>query len=149
MIFFTLCILQTAGTRMLDDPGLGWNLRIADQIRENRGFLYREMFCLPTEGRPWVTQGWLSDVVLRLVYGWGGLNGLAVFSSLCIALTLRLLFSRMVRDGIPWPAAGFWTFLAALGTAPSWLTRPNLFTFPALVLVVDLCDASAGRYRPR
>ncbi len=140
LVFFTLCILQTAGTGMLDDPGLGWNLRIADQIRENRGFLYREQFCFPTEGRPWVTQAWLGDVLLRLVYGWGGLNGLAVFSALCIALTLRLLFTRMTRDGVPWLAAGFWTFLAAMGTSPSWVTRPNLFTFPALVLVVDLCE---------
>ena len=27
-----------------------------------------------------------------------------------------------------------------LGTSPSWVARPNLFTFPALVLVVDLCE---------
>ncbi|AGA27490.1 hypothetical protein [Singulisphaera acidiphila] len=140
IVFFTLCILQNAGTRMMDDPGLGWNLRIADLMWENHGFLYREQFCSPTEGRPWVTQAWLGDILLRLAYGWGGLNGIAVFSSLCIALTLRFLYTRMTRDGIPWHAAAFWTFLAALGTSPSWVARPNLFTFPALVLVVDLCE---------
>jgi len=139
-VFFTLCILQTAGTRMMDDPGLGWNLRIADLMWENQGFLYREQFCFPTEGRPWVTQAWLGDILLRLAYGWGGLNGLAVFSALCVALTLRLLFTRMTRDGVHWLAAGFWTFMAALGTSPSWVARPNLFTFPALVLVVDFCE---------
>lgn len=140
LVFFTLCILQTAGTRMMDDPGLGWNLRIADLMREHGGFLYREQFCYPTEGRPWVTQAWLGDILLRLAYGWGGLNGLAVFSALCVALTLRLLYTKMTRDGVHWLAAAFWTFLAAMGTAPSWVARPNLFTFPALVLVVDLCE---------
>ena len=79
-VFLTLCILPTAGTRMVDDPGLGWNLRIADLMWENKGFLYREQFCFPTAGRPWVTQAWLGDILLRLAYGWGGLNGLAVFS---------------------------------------------------------------------
>ncbi|HEU5423525.1 MAG TPA: hypothetical protein VFU72_08305, partial [Nitrolancea sp.] len=150
LVFFTLCTLQTAGTRMMDDPGLGWNLRVADLLRERGGFLYSEEFCFPTEGRPWVTQAWLGDILLRLSYGWGGLNGLAVFSALCIALTLRLLYVRMTRDGIHWLAAALWTFLAALGTSPSWVARPNLFTFPLLVLVADLCDRfHRGTISPR
>ncbi len=111
-VFFTLGILQTAGTRMMDDPGLGWNLRIADLMWENQGFLYREQFCFPMEGRPWVTQAWLGDILLRLAYGWGGLDGLAVFSALCVALTLRLLYTRMARDGVHW--------LAGPGSGRSW-----------------------------
>ena len=69
LAFFTLCVLQSAGARMMDDPGLGWNLRIADLMWERGGFLYHEEFCSPTEGKPWVTQAWLGDILLRLAYG--------------------------------------------------------------------------------
>ena len=138
--FFTLCILQSAGARMMDDPGLGWNLRIPDLMWEKHGFLYREEFSFPVEGRPIVNTAWLGDVLLRLTYGWGGLNGVAVLTALCVGLTLRLVYSRMTRDGVHWLAAAFWTWMVAMGTAPSWTARPNIFTFPALVLVVDLCE---------
>jgi hypothetical protein len=139
-IFFTLSILQHASTGMIDDPGLGWHLRIADLMWERRSFLYHEQLCYPTEGRPWVTQAWLGDIMLRLAYGWGGLNGLAILAALCVALTLRLLYTRMTNEGVNWILAAFWTLLAALGTLPAWTARPNLFTFPALVLVTGICE---------
>jgi hypothetical protein len=125
---------------MLDDPGLGWHLRIPDLMWETRGFIYHEQLCYPTEGQRWVTQAWLGDILMRLVYGWGGLNALAVLTALCIALTLRLLYTRMTREGVNWVVATFWTFLAALGTSPAWTARPNLFSFPALVLVTSICE---------
>jgi hypothetical protein len=125
---------------MMDDPGLGWHLRIADKMWEDRGFIYQEPFCYPTAGQPCVTQAWLGDIALRLIYGWGGLNGVAVLAALCIALTMRLLYTRMTLDGVNWVVAAFWCFLAALGTSPAWTARPNLFTFPALVLVAGLCE---------
>jgi hypothetical protein len=144
-IFFTVSILQHAGTGMMDDPGLGWHLRIADLMWENRGFIYHEQLCYPTEGQPWVTQAWLGDILMRLVYAWGDMNGLAVLTTLCIALTLRLLYTRMTSEGAIWPLAGLWSFLAALGTSPAWTARPNVFTFPALVLTASICERySAG-----
>ena len=84
-IYFTLTILQHAGTGMMDDPGLGWHLRVADLMWERRGFLYQEQLCYPNEGQPWITQAWLGDIVLRLAYGWGGLNGLAILAAVCVA----------------------------------------------------------------
>ena len=139
-VFFTLGILQTAGSGMMDDPGLGWHLRSADLIWESRGFVYHEPFCYPTEGRPSIAQAWLGDILLRLVYGWGGLNGIAVLTALCVALTIRLLYTRMTGGGINWLLAASWAFLAALGTSPSWVARPNVFTLPALVLVAGICE---------
>ena len=140
LIFYTLSILSVAQQGLLDDPGLGWNLRTADLMAENRGFIYQEQFCYPTAGRPCVTQAWLGDILLRGVYGWAGLNGLAVLMALCVALTLRLLYTRMTQEGVHCVLAAFWTYLAALGTAPSWVIRPNMFTLPALALVAGICE---------
>jgi hypothetical protein len=57
-----------------------------------------------------------------------------------VALTLRLVYTRMTREGVNWLLAASWTFLAALGTSPAWTARPNLFTFPALALVAGICE---------
>lgn len=139
-VFLTLGILQNAGSRMMDDPGLGWHLRIADLMAEHGGFLYREEFCYPTQGRPWVTRAWLSDVLFRLIDAWGGLNGIAVLTAVIVALALRWLYTRMLADGVNWLSAAFWTFLAALGTAPSWVARPNVVTLLGVVLVTHVCE---------
>jgi len=139
-IFFTLCVLQTAGNRLMDDPGLGWHIRIADLMAEHGGFLEKEEFSFPTEGRPWVTRAWLSDVFLRSAYGWGGLNAIAVMTALVIALVLRLLYTRMVDEGVNWLVAALWTFLAALGTSPAWAARPNIVTFLGIVIAVTICE---------
>jgi hypothetical protein len=139
-VLLLLGILQNAGSRMMDDPGLGWHLRIADLMWERGGFLEQEEFCFPTEGQPWVTQAWLCDILFRLAYAWGGLNGIAVLSTVVVALALRCLYTWMVADGVNWLAAAFWTFLAALGTAPSWVARPNVVTLLGVVLVTQVCE---------
>ncbi len=138
-IFLSLAILQKASMGMMDDPGLGWHLRIPDQMWEWGGFLREEAFCQPTLGRPWVTQAWLGDLLFRTVYWWGGLNAIAVLTTLTITLVLRILYVQMRSAGVPWPAALGWTFLATLGTATSWVARPNVFTFLGLVLTVQIC----------
>ena len=62
-----------------------------------------------------LTRGWLGDIVLRACYGWGGLNGLAMLAALCIALTLRLLYTRMTSEGVNWILAAFWALLWTFG----------------------------------
>lgn len=137
----TIAILVFARTGgMLGDPGLGWHLRYADQMLENRGFIYTEPFCFPTEGRPCVAQAWLGDILFRTAYGWGGLNAIAALTALTMAFVLRCLYTRMLGEGVPGLAAGIWIAWAALATAPSWVARPNIFSFVGLVLVAATCE---------
>ena len=35
-------------------------------------------------------------------------------AALCVALTLRLLYTRMTREGLNWILAAFWTFLVCV-----------------------------------
>ncbi len=138
-IALVLCILPRAGTGMLDDPGLGWHLRNADQMWEDGAFQRTETFCGPTQGRPLVSRDWLGDILFRLAYGWGGLAGIAVLTTLVLALVLRLLYTGMCADDVPWLVAIAWTLIATLGTAPSWVARPNVFSILGLVLTVQIC----------
>ena len=135
VLFVTL-----GGDGMLDDPGLGWHLRTADVMWESGEFVVSDEFCFPTEGRPWLAEAWLSDILLRLAYGWGGMNGLAAFSSIFFAFTIRCLYRRMISEGIPWLVAGIWSYLAALGISPAIVTRPNMFTLLFLMWVCQICE---------
>ncbi len=151
VIFIALVIMMLALVPrfgIVGDPGVGWHLRIADQMWETGQFIHQEPFCFPTEGNPWVTKSWLADILFRLVYAWGGLNGLAVLTTLTMALALRLLYTRMLRDGLPGLVAAFWIAVALAGTAGFWVARPNIFTFVGLVLVAHICEHfHAGKIR--
>ena len=138
-IYFAFAILQNANIRLMDDPSLGWNLRVADLMLEQKGFLRSDEFGLFSEGQPWVTQAWLADILLRLAYAWGGMNGIAFLTSLVLALALRQLYLGMIKADINWLVAVAWTFFAALGTSPAWAARPNIFTLLGIVLVFNIC----------
>lgn len=139
-IGFTLLLLAVSNRGMVDDPGLGWHLRIVDQMLESGGFLYEDTFTLASTGKPWLTQAWLGDIPLRMAYQWAGLNGIAALTAMTFALTFRLLFMRMLHNNVPWLWALGWVFLAALGTQVAWVARPNMFTFVGLVITVTTCE---------
>src|SRR5690606_22600562 len=115
-------ILRTSNQGMLDDPGLGWHLRNVDAMWQQRGWLQVDPFCLPQNAR-WYSNQWIGDALLRLGEWWGGLEGIAVVAAVILAVTFRLLYCFLVRDGIPWPVALLWTYLAALGASSSWVAR--------------------------
>jgi hypothetical protein len=139
-LVFSVGVLQRARDSMLDDPGLGWHLRNIDAMIANGGWLTRDPFTLPLQDWPWRTNVWLGDLWLWLGWHWGGLEGIAVATTLVIALTCRWLYAILVRDGIPWPAAAFWTFIGGLGTSISWTARPNIFSVPLLMYTAWICD---------
>ena len=138
-LFFALAILQRAGTGIVDDPGLGWQLRIPDAMAEQGGFLYSDPFGLPTHGDPWIPYGFLGSAALRFADGYGGLDALAMLVALTVALTLRCLYRMLVADGVPPVQAVVWVFLAALGVSTGWVARPNVFTLFFTLVTVRVC----------
>ena len=139
-VFFAVIFFLRSDKGMMDDPGLGWHLRIADRMWETRGFLYTEEFSLPSLGLSWVAYAWLGDIVMWFCDSWGGLNTIGALTALNFALVLRILQSRMTRDGVPWVVALMWTSVAAFGILPSCTARPNMFTFVGLALTVATCE---------
>src|SRR5262245_6615330 len=137
--FFALAILQRAGTGMVDDPGLGWQVRIADAMVERGGFVYSDPFGDTTYGDPWIPWGFLGSALFRFAYGWGGLDGIAVVTALTIAFALRCLYRMLVNDGVPAVQAVVWTFLAALALSSAWVARPNVFTLLFLLVTARVC----------
>ncbi|MBD3673406.1 MAG: hypothetical protein HUJ26_07755 [Planctomycetaceae bacterium] len=138
--FFLWLILMLSGNGMLDDPGLGWHLRIPDLMWEKGGFLYEEVWSWRTEGTRWLAYGWLGDIPLRWAYEWSGLTGVAVFTSLIFAAVLRILFRRIQNLGTVWPVTFIWCLLALVGIIPSMTARPNFYSFIGVALTCWIID---------
>jgi hypothetical protein len=134
-----LAILPQARLGMLDDPGLGWHLRNIDAMCAEGGWLTHDPFSGPRGGQPYYTNQWLGDLLFWLGDRWAGLDGIAAVTVLTLALLFRCLFGMLLADGLAWLPAAVWTFLAMLGTSPSWPARPNIFTLLFLLLTVRLC----------
>jgi hypothetical protein len=143
ILFFVLALLifQTARQGLLDDPGLGWHLRNIDAMIAERGWLTVDPFTEPRDGQaqPWYTNQWLGEVPFWLGERWAGLEGIAAVAALVIAFTLRCLYLMLLRDGMPWPVAVFWTSQAAMGVSCSWVARPNVFTMLFVLLTARFC----------
>src|SRR5439155_11018218 len=76
LLFFSAAIVQVGQARMVDDPSLGWQLRIPDAMWEAGGFLHADPFSGPAAGRPWVPYGFVASGLFWLANEWGGLAGL-------------------------------------------------------------------------
>ena len=140
LLIMCAAIIQVGRASMVDDPSLGWQLRIPDAMWETGGFLYTDPFSAPTLGERWVPYGFLASGLYRLSEAWGGLNGIAVLTTLVLAWTLCLLFRMLLIDGIPPLLAPFWTYLAALGMSGSFVARPNVFTLLFLLITARTCE---------
>jgi hypothetical protein len=145
IVFLVLCVIifQAARGKMLSDPGLGWHLRNIDAMIEQGGWLHTDPFTQPRDGEApaeWRTNQWLGELPLWLGERWAGREGVAVVATLILALTLRILYSMLLRDGLPWPLAVVWLCAAGIGTACSWIARPNLFSMLFVLLTVRVVE---------
>ncbi|HZY86613.1 MAG TPA: hypothetical protein VFE78_17395, partial [Gemmataceae bacterium] len=143
VVFLVVALIAAQGAKqtMLDDPGVGWHLRNIDAMLAQGGWLHTDPFSGPRGGQPWLCNQWLGELPLWLGWRWAGLEGIAAVATIVIALTLRCLYRMLLRDGLPWPLAAFWTCLAALGTSCSWSARPNLFTMFFVLLTARACGS--------
>lgn len=141
-LVLALLIFRAGQTNMLDDPGLGWHLRAIDAILEHGGWLEIDPFTYPHEGKPkaWKTNQWLGEAPLWIGWKLAGEEGIVAVTSLVLAFALRCLFSMLMRDGVPMVLAILWTVAAGIGSSPSWVARPNIFTMLFLLLTVRVCD---------
>jgi hypothetical protein len=144
VVFVVLCALiyPAAQGKMLSDPGLGWHLRNVDAMLVEGGWLTADPFTQPRDGvhARWYTNQWLGELPFWLGERWAGMEGIAAVATVILALTLRCVYTALLRDGLPWPLAAAWVSVAAVGTNCSWIARPNLFTMLFVFLTARLCE---------
>lgn len=70
------------------DPGVGWHLKTGQWIVENFRVPHHDPFLWSSEGREWISNQWLSDIILWGIFKTGGFDALAIF---CFALPLTTM----------------------------------------------------------
>lgn len=131
-VFFLLAL------RPLQDFDTFWQLQAGRYMAQTGSFIRRDMFSLAADV-PRMEHCWLSDLIFYGLYSLGGYGLLGLIKPAVIGLCAWLLF-RWADPGPQgergWAAAV--TALCLLASSPSWLVRPQLWTFVFSLLFLRL-----------
>ena len=145
-IFVWLFFLAYGAPATLADGDAGWHIRTGEHILAGGGFPREDLFSFSMEGRQWFAWEWLADVILAIVHGWDGLQGVVVLAGIVIAATAALHLRFMIWAG----ANTLVAILAVICTAASsiihWLARPHMFTWGLLIGTIWLLEADRKQH---
>lgn len=128
--FVVLLVLVLASSNILGDPGVGWHLRTGQWIFDNGAIPSSDPFLWGTEGRPWVSNQWLSDVMLWALYSVGGLSTISALTiSLCVLPFVLLAPRWCSKLPLSAPALALGIFLCMGLAKIQWYVRPVVFSF--------------------
>jgi hypothetical protein len=139
-LVIVLLALRLGQSALLNDPGTPWHIRVGQDVWRH-GPPTTDTYSYTRGGEHWVSQSWLFDAVLVVIYEHWSWNGVVVASAIMLGWVYRFLF-RLVLDApanIAWSAA--LTLLAAACGAGHWLARPHLVSLLLLVLTFRWCIA--------
>jgi hypothetical protein len=125
---------------LLADPDLGWHLRDAQRMVQERAFLHADSFTFTLHGHAWVDPEWLSELAFYAAYRAGHLRGVEV---LLIGLLLSLIVSVFVLGA--WRAGNARSsvlniFLFSIFAGVSFSPRTQLFGWLCCVALVAILE---------
>ena len=151
-----LSLFNGSFDHIADDPGIGWHLKNGERIFELGEIPYVDPFlALPIavnpyapvgEGRPWVSDQWLSDLILHKVFALGGWPALyALVSGLFLVAYFEFAAQGVRRGG-----QGAILVLLALIFAfklgqVHLIVRPVIFSITLFPLVLRRVTSLANR----
>ena len=125
------------------DVDIWWHLKAGQYIVDTRTVPQHDIFSYTSAGHPWIDLHWLYQVLVYLVYRYGGGIGLLLLKCVVILSTFALLFrTSLQRAGVL--AAMVPALFAALAFE-RYLPRPEIFT--ELLVAVYLFILFSFKYR--
>ena len=122
-------LMGPLANRPLADADIGWHIRAGEEIIATHSIPRTDHFSSTMQGQPWFAWEWLYDVLLGVVHGKMGLNGVVWLAALLMATTFALLFSQLLRRGVGMPMAVL-LWLLALGAASIHMfARPHIVSW--------------------
>ncbi|NLI75328.1 MAG: hypothetical protein GX442_02655 [Candidatus Riflebacteria bacterium] len=141
--------LQVGGhQRLLNDPGTYFHTRVGTLILERGELPRQDWFTLQFEGQPWIAQQWLGEVVMAVLYKWGGFDTQLLFALTGISLFLAWLGGRLVQRGLHPLLTILLVGMLLDATAHHFLLRPLLVSMLFQGLLVGLLLAVEGGTLP-
>jgi hypothetical protein len=132
VFFLTMALVFLMAARSPIDTDLWWHLRAGQVTVEQGAPLLRDAFSFTRAGAAWTNHSWLAQVVLYLLYRWGGFVAIGGLVAALATLSMAFLFHSM--DG-PELFRAFVIVLAALVAAWVWSARPQIFSLVLFAMV--------------
>ena len=125
----------------LYDCDIWWHLKAGELIWNTHTIPRFDVFSYTNFGQVWVAHEWLSELIFYVIYKFGGLAGLVVWQSLMVMAILYVLDKIMMLRGVRTPYRLIGLLLAISGTISFWLTRPHLWTWLFLVVLIWILES--------
>ena len=119
-----------------NDPGVGWHLASGEHILKNKSVPTEDPF-LGFQTRPWISDQWLSDVILYLGFENGGWSTVYNLTALVFSLTFFvILLPGVYRLNSSWIASTVGAFFAFKISQIHFILRPVVFGFPFFAITL-------------
>ena len=139
----SLAVFREAG---FNDPGTYWHTRVGQLILETNTFPHTDPFTFPFEGHPWIPQQWLAEVVMAILHGAAGWDGLLLAFATLLAGLHATMYSRLRRAGVPAAIGAALALAAWFAGAFHDLIRPHMVTLAFTAwTAAKLVDFDRGR----
>jgi hypothetical protein len=127
------------------DGDLARHLRHGRYMLEHGGLIRADPFSFTRPGAPFVGFEYGSQLLYALAERVGGLPAVAVLAGLLIGLTYALLTRFLLKRGVDPLLACLTVALAIALGAGHWTARPHLFSFVAVVILLDMLEGRRRR----
>jgi hypothetical protein len=119
-----------------NDPGVGWHIESGRYIYENLSLPQYDPF-LAGPKRTWVSDQWLSDLILYLAFKLGGWSALYnIFAFIFVATFFFLLMPANFRLSGSWIGSSIGVLFAFKISQIHFILRPVVFSFPFFAITL-------------
>ncbi len=127
------------------DVDMWWHLATGRYIVESGTIPTTDPFSYTAIGQPWVAHEWLAELLMYLIYRFGGYLVLAVSFASVITLTFWISFRLLRTLELRVAAASCITFWVAMMSMAGWHIRPQAFSYLFCSLYLYLLMRSRRR----
>ena len=126
-----LCCLVTifaVAVKPVTDPDFWWHLATGRYMVAHRTIPMHDVFSLTARGHRWITHEWLTELLFYGGWALGGFRLLMLGTAAVITAAFYLVYLAARERGAPAILAAPLILLAALASAHTWGTRPQMLS---------------------
>jgi hypothetical protein len=125
VMFVTLLLIGIMSARTPLDSDMWWHLRAGEETVLLKKPLVIDMFSYTRYGEAWVNHGWLSQVLMYLLYRYFSFPGLCLFVSFFAVVSFYFVYKNMEGCSI---LKAFLIILGGIAASYTWSPRPQIIS---------------------
>ena len=129
--FLTLAIIIPSW--VLNDSGTFWHIRAGEWMIDHFQILRIDPFSQSESD--WIPTQWLAEILMALVYRFGGFASITIFTALIIAVWISILARRWFMAGMHPILVWFLAILVLKVGAIHFLARPLLINYVGITMI--------------